>query len=149
MQHLQSMRRWPMYIAHPLGNGEDRDRNRENASQWVAWLTERYSIAPVADWIILSGQWSEDRRELGLEVDHALVRHCKVCILVGGEMSAGMRNEASMAERVVDLTFLGRTIREEWRRSTTQYGNEELADADRLMAEAVRWLDQRTRPRTV
>lgn len=99
-----------IYIAAPLGGGADREDNRARASRWVAWAG-RSGVAPVADWIILSGQWPESMRELGLEIDRALVAHCDEVWLVGGRVSAGMREEARTAQAaripVRDLTALG------------------------------------------
>ena len=99
-----------VYIAHPLGAGSDREANRARAARWVAWAADR-GAAPVADWIILSGQWDESRREDGLAIDFALVAACRAVWLVGGRVSPGMVAEASHARAlgipVVDCTALG------------------------------------------
>lgn len=99
-----------VYVAHPLGGGPDREANRQRASRWVAWIA-RGRIAPVADWIILSGQWDESHKPLGLEIDVALVVRCDEIWLVGGRVSNGMaieRDAAIGAGLVVrDLTHLG------------------------------------------
>lgn len=100
-----------VYVAHPLGMGEDREQNRRNAALWVAWLAEHYGIAPVADWIVLSGVWPESMRELGLKIDLALIERCDEIWLVGGRVSPGMQIELEEARRlgktVVDMTYLG------------------------------------------
>ncbi len=100
-----------VYIAHPLGAGPDREANRSRAARWVAWAAAAHSVAPIADWIILSGEWSEDMRELGLAIDCALVERCDEVWLVGGRVSPGMQIEAARAKarglRVVDWTHLG------------------------------------------
>jgi hypothetical protein len=102
-----------VYVAHPLGSGIDRERNRINASKWCAWLAKTYGVAPVADWITLSGQWDEspENRDLGLRIDVELVKRCDEIILVGGRVSPGMAIEAEAARThgivVVDLTHLG------------------------------------------
>lgn len=99
-----------VYIAHPLGAGPDREQNRARASRWVAWAALQ-GVAPVATWITLSGEWTEERRELGLAIDVALAQRCDEVWLVGGRVSAGMRIESSAAARagivVRDLTCLG------------------------------------------
>jgi hypothetical protein len=101
------------YIAHPLGDGPDRERNRENASRWVAWIARTYNIAPVADWIVLSGQWAETpaNRERGIEIDLELVERCDIIFLCGGRVSPGMTQELHHATMhglaVVDLTGMG------------------------------------------
>lgn len=100
-----------VYIAHPLGAGDDRERNRANAAAWVAYLAAQHDIAPVADWIILSGHWSEDHRDRGLAIDIALIARCDELWLVGGRISPGMAVEAAHAREhglpIVDLTHLG------------------------------------------
>jgi hypothetical protein len=101
-----------VYIAHPLGAGPDREQNRRNAAKWVAWAA-RQGVAPVADWIVLSGELEETpaNRLLGLECDRALVELCDEVWLVGGRVSPGMAIEAEHARLclvpVVDKTSLG------------------------------------------
>lgn len=100
-----------IYIAHPLGHGEDREANRDNAAKWVAWAALYQDVAPVADWIILSGQFDESHRDLGLACDVALVKRCDALWLVGGRISPGMHIEATVAFEadipVYDLTHFG------------------------------------------
>jgi hypothetical protein len=103
-----------VYVAHPLGpDGPDREVNRKNASRWVGWLALHFEIAPIADWIILSGEWSEteENRKRGLAVDKRLVVRADEVWLVGGRISEGMKIESETARAlgrpVVDLTFLG------------------------------------------
>lgn len=102
-----------VYIAHPLGSNRTiRELNRERASRWLAWAAEQ-GVAPVADWIILSGQWTESdaNRARGLEIDKALVARCDELWLVGGRVSEGMKVEADAARasgvEVIDMTDLG------------------------------------------
>jgi hypothetical protein len=103
-----------VYIAHPLGpDGPERDRNRKNAARWCAWLAWQFDIAPIADWIILSGEWAESsgNRERGLAIDFALIAHCDEVWLVGGRVSPGMGEEVGRAtqlgKRIYDLTRFG------------------------------------------
>lgn len=100
-----------VYVAHPLGHGEDRERNRANAAAWCGYLAKQHRIAPVADWIVLSGVWSEDDRDMGLAIDFRLIERCDALWLVGGRVSPGMALEAEYARErhieVVDLTPLG------------------------------------------
>lgn len=102
------MRRKVVYIAHPLGTGPDREANRARAARWVAWAAFSQGVSPVADWITLSGQVGEERRQEGLECDLALVERCDAVWLVGGCVSPGMRAEAEHAAacgvEVVDMT---------------------------------------------
>jgi hypothetical protein len=101
------------YVAHPLGGGPDREANRARAAKWVAWITAHFGVATVADWIILSGQWSEtlESRARGLAIDCALIERCDRMYLVGGRVSPGMQIEAEHARKfgkeVIDLTHLG------------------------------------------
>lgn len=99
-----------VYIAHPLGQGADREGNRANAAHWVAWAADQ-GVAPIADWVILSGVWSEDRREEGLAIDKALIEVCDEVWLVGGRISPGMAAEKAHAGvcgiTVRDYTHLG------------------------------------------
>ena len=87
-----------VYIAHPLGGGADREANRARAARWVAWAGMQ-GVAPVADWIILSGQWDEspENRERGLRIDVALVSRCDEFWLCGDRVSHGMSIEANAA----------------------------------------------------
>src|SRR5690606_10687278 len=101
-----------VYVAHPLGQGPDRELNRQRAARWCGYLAKAYGIAPVADWIVLSGVWDEeDGRTLGLAIDVVLVQRCDELWLVGGRVSPGMQIEAEAARAsgipVIDLTGLG------------------------------------------
>lgn len=103
-------RRIPAYLAHPLNapTAEEREQNRQRAARWCAWLSRRYLIAPVADWIVLSSQWDEtpENRAIGLEIDRVLVELCGTIVLVGPRVSEGMRFESSWSRERVDLTGL-------------------------------------------
>ncbi len=81
------------YLAHPLGQGEDREKNRRNAAIWGCWIAENFNRAVSADWIWLSGVWSEDKRELGIELDKVHVRRCDEIWLCGPRLSPGMQIE--------------------------------------------------------
>jgi hypothetical protein len=100
-----------VYIAHPLGAGPDREQNRRNAARWAAWAAVIEEASPVCDWIVLSGELSEDHRELGLACDLALVERCDELWLVGGRVSPGMALERDHAIAcgvvVVDKTWMG------------------------------------------
>jgi hypothetical protein len=98
-----------VYVAHPLGGGPGREDNRRAAAKWVGEIG-KLGVAPVADWIILSGQWPEEDggRELGLRIDRALIERCDEIWLVGPRISPGMTIEAEHARTwgkpVRDLT---------------------------------------------
>ncbi|HMI92905.1 MAG TPA: DUF4406 domain-containing protein, partial [Polyangiales bacterium] len=98
-----------VYLCHPLAG--EIEQNRRNAARWVAWATLHMGVAIVADWITLTGELSEEHRELGLACDLALVERCDECWLVGGRTSPGMALEAQHARDqgvlVRDLTHLG------------------------------------------
>jgi len=101
-----------VYIAHPLGQGPERETNRARAARWSAWAALQ-GYAPIADWIILSGQWpeTEELRARGLAIDVALVQRSDELWLVGGRVSPGMAIEADAAREagipVLDKTGLG------------------------------------------
>ena len=100
-----------VYIAHPLGADPlQREVNRARAARWVMWAAI-CGVAPVADWIILSGQEDDSFRDRGLAIDVALVARCDEIWLCGGRVSPGMAIERDAAiaagVRVVDLTALG------------------------------------------
>ena len=86
-----------VYVAHPLGHGEDREANRAEAAKWVAHLALVADVAPVADWIILSGEWPESMREHGLAIDKALIERCDGIALCGPRVSSGMQIELEHA----------------------------------------------------
>lgn len=100
-----------VYIAAPCGGGPDRDANRERAAHWCAWAARTQGVSPVADWVILTSQLSEDHRELGMRADLALIKRCDELWLVAGRVSPGMKVEADFAlangVKVVDMTELG------------------------------------------
>lgn len=100
-----------VYIAHPLGSGEDRETNRFNAQKWAVRFAENYGIAPVVDWSVLAGFWDESKREQGMSIDLALIAKVDEVWLCGGRISNGMAIEKAEAERlgktVRDFTFLG------------------------------------------
>jgi hypothetical protein len=108
------------YICHPLNapTREGMEQNRRNAAKWVAWAA-RHGVAPMAMWIVLSGEWEEtpENRELGLQIDESQVELCQEIWLCGGRISSGMQREIDKAiasgVKVVDLTHLGELPPEE------------------------------------
>jgi len=101
-----------VYVAHALSG--DREGNREKAAKWVANLAMRFDIAPIADWIILSGQWDEGARALGLSIDCALIEKCNEVWLVGESISKGMLVEVVHATKqgILVHDFTGMSIHE-------------------------------------
>jgi hypothetical protein len=105
------------YLAHPLGAGEDREKNRKNAAIWGAWIVDRFDRAVSADWIWMSGVWNEEKRELGLSVDIVHVRNSEEIWLCGPRISPGMNVELhayltlgspiNTPRCVIDVTPLG------------------------------------------
>jgi hypothetical protein len=100
-----------VYIAHPLGQGEERAKNIERASKWVAWAALR-GVCPMASWIILAGQWPETDmyRKLGLAIDLTQIERCDELWLCGPRVSPGMAIERDHALekgiKVVDQRFM-------------------------------------------
>lgn len=99
-----------IYVAHPLGAEVDREENRSKASRWVAFVGE-LGYAPVADWIILSGQWDETHRHRGLAIDFALIQRCDEVWLFGPRVSPGMQLEKEYAQThgIITRNFTDKT----------------------------------------
>lgn len=101
-----------VYVAHALGNGEDRELNRRRASYWAAWIAWEFRVSISADWIILSGEWPEtpEFRQIGLAADLEMVRRADQVWCVGEKMTDGMRAEAmaglEWGKTIRDLTGL-------------------------------------------
>ena len=100
------------YIAHPLGQAGDRERNRRSAGSIMATLQQEHPDRVfVASWITLAEYWSETPalREMGLKADLALIEHCEEIWLCGSRISPGMQLELDHAIRcglhVVDKTY--------------------------------------------
>lgn len=87
--------------------------NVAGGKAWLRWLSDRYpALTFVAPWIAsLDGGGGDDldpeRRARGLRDCRVTIRACAGMVLVGGRVSAGMRDEMSCAASVVDLTHLG------------------------------------------
>jgi hypothetical protein len=94
-----------VYIAHPLGDGPDRDENMRRGAKWVAWAADQ-GMAPVCTWIVLASQWPETKRDEGLAVDCALIDRCDEVWLVGPRVSKGMHVEAEHAKKVGKPVFV-------------------------------------------
>jgi hypothetical protein len=92
-----SLKKRLVYVAHPLGDGEDRPRNIVRASKWVAWAAEQ-GVAPTCTWIVLATQWDESRRDEELAIDLALIERCDEVWLCGPRVSKGMNIEATHAK---------------------------------------------------
>jgi hypothetical protein len=99
-----------VYVSHCLSAATkaEMDENRRDASAWCAWLAENYHVSPLADWIVLSSQWTDENvsRKLGLECDEAVIATVGLVILTGPSMSSGMKLEAGWARETVDLLGL-------------------------------------------
>lgn len=105
-----------IYVAHALGKFATREPNRQRASEWVAFLALNFAVAPVADWIIISGEWDETDalRERGLAIDFELIARADELWAVGEGWSPGMKLEAERARAigtpVIDLTGLPMSV---------------------------------------
>lgn len=88
-----------VYIAHPLGSGQDREANRALATKWVVWAANQ-GVAPIASWILIASEWQEDRKTEGLEIDCRLIDVCEEVWLCGPRISPGMTVESLYAEKL-------------------------------------------------
>lgn len=100
------------YVAHPVGNGEDRARNLVNVSKWFLALFHACDkIAINVPWKIYVDNLTEEHRVRAMRDDLAILGTCRVIIVVGGRISHGMSLEITTAQllgiRVLDLTDLG------------------------------------------
>lgn len=100
-----------VYIAHRLSapTRDGIEANRARASRWVAWAASQ-GVAPVATWIVLTGQWNESdgNRVLGLKIDCALIGRCDELWVCGGAdepTSEGMRLEVGHASQLPDCSI--------------------------------------------
>jgi hypothetical protein len=98
-----------VYIGAPLGAGPDRDKNIQRALDWVAWAGEK-GVIPIAPWVSLAQRWAEDKRDLGIAIDLALVPRCDELWLCGEVVSPGMRLEAECARQNRVPVFAVRTM---------------------------------------
>lgn len=125
---------FPIYVAHPLGTGSEREPNRQRAALWAGFLAEHFRVIPLCPWIHLAEVWleSNEYRNRGLNLDLALLRcfvtpsHTVVgsasgisdaeigelayrmpVWACGGKFSPGMKYEANQAASVCDLTWAG------------------------------------------
>lgn len=118
----------PIYCAHRLGAGPDRERNRRNASQWVAWLARRYLVEPRCTWIVLSEVWPETERALGLEIDRAAVERVGLVFACGPEMSPGVSAECGWATDIIDVTRFGCELPEQLTEDELEWIDAEMAE---------------------
>ena len=86
-----------VYMAHPLGGSEDRNRNICNAREWRDWFNSIPGICALAPWIEMAEICDEDMRDQGLALDKAVVNICAEVWLCGGRISPGMQLEATWA----------------------------------------------------
>lgn len=96
-----------VYVSHPLTapTREEFQENRRAAARWVAKIAKELGVAPIADWITLSGEWSEeDGRARGLRIDCAQIERCDALIRVG-TVEAAMKSAGMDVEREHALKF--------------------------------------------
>lgn len=89
------------YVAHPIGQEPERTANLERAYRWLRWLINRHSeLAFVVPWLPYVEVLDESpiNRARGIRDDLAVLRHCHAIVLVGGRMSAGMKDELAIAK---------------------------------------------------
>jgi hypothetical protein len=82
-----------VYVAHQYGGDP---ANRAAAAKWVAFFAS-LGYAPIADWIVLTGEWDESMLNQGLAIDCELVERADVMAMVGPSVSGGMTIEQSHA----------------------------------------------------
>ena len=84
-----------VYLAHPLSG--DWDANIADARLWVRAAIDA-GFAPVAPYLMTEGILHEpEDREIGLELDCAIIARCDELWFCGPVVSAGMSHEAEAA----------------------------------------------------
>lgn len=106
-----------IYLAHPLGAAtkEGVEANKARARRWVRWIYDNFpNVAVVADWLItcdVLDDFNPDHRAHGMKMNKAIIPRCHEFWMVGGRVSNGMGDEASVAREhrvyCFDLTWLG------------------------------------------
>lgn len=99
-----------LYLAHPVAG--DVAANLARAKRWLLWARRAFATcAVIAPWITDLDMGDDDcdpaQREQALLRDEAVARACDAVMLVGGCVTDGMRREATVAKRLIDLTVLG------------------------------------------
>lgn len=100
------------YVAHPVGDGEDRARNLQNVSKWfLALFHAGKHLALCVPWKIYVDNLTEEHKARAMRDDLAILGTCNAIILVGGRISPGMKTELFTAQvkgiQVLDLIDLG------------------------------------------
>lgn len=123
-----------IYVAHPFGGD---GLLLPCAEAWVAYLCRNFPALFWAPWIPICRHWpdSGESRKRGLELDLAAVRRSDGLILVGGEVSPGMRVERDAARSIWD-----------WSEYRTPEDFEELDYASKSSAvvELLDWIESLT-----
>ena len=106
------------YVAHPYGA---KTHNIARAKRWYLWLINEYLPVTFDEPIALLSQWmvecellddgDPETRARAIARDEELGRRCNGIILVGGELSPGMKAELAAVEstggEVINLLSLG------------------------------------------
>ncbi len=100
-----------VYLAHPVGHGEDRTQNLENVQKWFLWLFHHTDWTINVPWFIYVSNLDETHRKRALRDDLIVLNTCEGICLTGGKISGGMQTELGLAQvygnQVFDLTSLG------------------------------------------
>ena len=101
------------FVAHPVGpDGPPRVANLARAERWLRWLILQHeAVAFVVPWLPYCHVLDESHRDRGFRDNMATLAMCGSIVLVGGELSPGMRVELDFAKSrglpVVDYLHLG------------------------------------------
>lgn len=100
-----------VYLAHPVGHGEDRAKNLINTQKWFLWLFHNTDWTINVPWFIYVSNLDESHRVRAMRDDLRVLDTCDAIVLTGGRISPGMQTEFFWAQvnghRVYDLTALG------------------------------------------
>lgn len=107
-----------IFLAHPLGANSKTgvQENLQRAMLWYRWACDTYWPMAMfeATWMLNCLVYNDadgEQRRRGIERNFGVLMRCDALWLVGGRVSAGMREEAvfttALGKPIFDLTHLG------------------------------------------
>jgi hypothetical protein len=100
-----------VYLAHPVGQGEERAKNLENVNKWFLFLIEHTDWSLCVPWFIYVTNLDETYRSRAMRDDLVNLERCDAIVLTGGKLTGGMKAELGLAEfggkKIFDLISAG------------------------------------------
>lgn len=99
------------YVSHPIGYGDEAQRNMTNASAWIRFLVEHTRWALACPWFAYRVILPVELQGRALVDQVTILQRCDLLVICGGAVSPHMEHELTAARRrdipVVDLTGYG------------------------------------------